>query len=104
MSNATPEAELVPGMLIFRPNGLLFFANANRIRSRVRSLVNQSGGSIKNVLVDLEASPEIDVTSLDMLEQLRGELQDLGVRLGFARVGDRVRDLLQTQRVHPSPW
>jgi len=62
-----PEAEQIPHLLIFRPNGMLFFANANRIRSRLRELTKQTDGSLHAVLINLEASPEIDVTSLEML-------------------------------------
>jgi len=87
------EAEQVPGLLIFRPNGLLFFANANRVHNRLRELIKGSGTSIRAVVVNLEASPEIDVTCLEMLRRLRGELQESGIHLYFARVADPVRDL-----------
>jgi len=88
-----PEAQQIPGLLIFRPNGMLFFANANRVRNRLRELVKQPGKSLQAVLINLEASPEIDVTSLEMLEQLKSELQESGIALYFARVADGVRDL-----------
>jgi sulfate permease, SulP family len=98
-----PEAEQIPDLLIFRPNGMLFFANANRIRSRLRELTKQTDGPLHAVLINLEASPEIDVTSLEMLEQLRSELQERGIALYFSRVADRVRDLFDrsafTERV-----
>jgi high affinity sulfate transporter 1 len=87
------EAEQVPGLLIFRPNGLLFFANANRVQNRLRELVKGSGTSLRAVVVNLEASPEIDVTSLEMLRRLRDELQESGIHLYFSRVADPVRDL-----------
>ena len=98
-----PDAEQIPHLLIFRPNGMLFFANANRIRNHLRELTKQSGKSLHAVLINLEASPEIDVTSLEMLEQLQSELAESGVALYFARVADRVRDLFDrsgfTERV-----
>jgi high affinity sulfate transporter 1 len=89
-----PEAEQIPGLLIFRPNGVLFFANANRVRNRLRELVRRAG-TIRAVLLNLEASPEVDVTSLEMLEQLRSEFQESGINLYFARVSDRARDLFE---------
>jgi sulfate permease, SulP family len=98
-----PDAEQIPHLLIFRPNGMLFFANANRIRNHLRELTKQSDRSLHAVLINLEASPEVDVTSLEMLEQLRGELEESSVALYFARVADRVRDLFDrsgfTERV-----
>jgi len=89
-----PTAESVPGVLIFRPNGLLFFANANRFSSRLRAAVKNAPGPIGEVILNLEASPEIDVTVLDMLEQLRSELNEKGIGLAFARTSDPVRKLL----------
>jgi MFS superfamily sulfate permease-like transporter len=89
-----PEAEQIPSLLIFRPDGILFFANANRIRNRLRELTAASTEApLRAVVINLEASPEMDVTSLEMLEQLRGELDGSGIALYLARVSDRVRDL-----------
>src|SRR6185369_2916289 len=78
-----------------RPNGVLFFANANRIHNRVRELVKQAGHSLRGVLINLEASPDMDVTSLEMLVQLQKELRASGINLYLARVTDPVRDLLE---------
>ncbi len=88
-----PEARQIPHLLIFRPNGILFFANASWIRNRLRDLIAQSTTPLHAVLINLEASPETDVTSLEMLEQLQSEFQESGIALYFARVADRVRDL-----------
>ena len=88
-----PEAQPIPALLIFRPNGILFFANASRVRNRLHELVKQAGKPLQAVLVNLEASPEVDVTSLEMLDQLRKELEQLDIALYFARVPDRARDL-----------
>ena len=87
------DAEQIPGLLIFRPNGVLFFANANRVHNRLRELVRAPGKSPRAVIINLEASPEIDVTCLEMLRRLRDELQHSGIHLYFARVADPVRDL-----------
>jgi MFS superfamily sulfate permease-like transporter len=89
-----PEAEQIPGVLIFRPNGVLFFANANRVYARLRGLVRSSGAALRAVIMNLEASPEIDITSLEMLSQFRNELRASGIDLYLARVNDPVRDLL----------
>jgi sulfate permease, SulP family len=90
-----PEAEQIPGLLIFRPNGILFFANANRVHSRLRALVKQGRSPLREVLINLEACPEMDVTSLEMLGQVRNELSESGIELYFARVTDPVRDLFR---------
>ena len=89
------EAEQIPGLLVFRPNGVVFFANANRVHTRLRELVTTTGAELRAVIINLEASPEIDVTSLEMLGQFKRELRDSGVALYFARVSDPVRDLFE---------
>lgn len=73
------------------------------VRNHLRELTKQSERPLHAVLINLEASPEIDVTSLEMLEQLQSELEESGILLYFARVADRVRDLFDrggfTERV-----
>jgi MFS superfamily sulfate permease-like transporter len=101
-----PQAEQIPHLLIFRPNGMLFFANANRIRNHLRKLTTSADLLLRAVVINLEASPEIDLTSLEMLQQLRSELEESGITIYFARVSDRVRDLFDrsglTERVGPN--
>jgi sulfate permease, SulP family len=88
-----PETEQIPGLLIFRPNGMLFFANANHVRNDLRKEVKKAGESLQAVLLNLETCPAMDLTSLEMLEQLRDELHQSGIDLFFVRVADPVRDL-----------
>jgi high affinity sulfate transporter 1 len=90
-----PEAELIPGLLIFRPNGMLFFANANRVVNHLKDLVRSSKEPLKAVLLNFEAVAETDITSLDLLEQLRADFAAAGVRLCLARVSDPVLDLFR---------
>jgi SulP family sulfate permease len=90
-----PEAEQIPGVLIFRPNGVLFFANANRVHSRLRDLVKSTSPPLRAVIFNLETSPEIDVTCLEMLDRLRTELHESGIHLSFARIAEPVRDLFK---------
>jgi MFS superfamily sulfate permease-like transporter len=89
------EAVSIPRLLIFRPNGVLFFANANRFSSRLHAAIKNAPGPIREVILNLEASPEIDVTVLDTLEQLRSDLNENGIGLAFARISDSVRDLFR---------
>ena len=90
-----PEAQPVPEILIFRPNGVLFFANANRLRNRLLAAITDAARPIRRVILSLEASPEVDVTSLDMLDQLRNELHENGMDLALARVSHPVYILFE---------
>ncbi len=88
-----PDAELVPGVLIVRVNGVLFFANATRVLNYIRQLLKEAAQPVRAVILNLEAVTEIDITSLDLLEQLRSDLEEMNIRLVFARASDPVFDL-----------
>jgi high affinity sulfate transporter 1 len=89
-----PDAETYPGLLIFRFDARLFFANAPNFREAVRSAV-AADPSIRQVLVDGEAINDIDITAIDMLGELRDELATLGVELHFAQVKENVRKYMR---------
>jgi len=89
-----PDAETYPGLLIFRFDSLLFFANAPNFREAVRTAV-AADPSIRQVLVDGEAINDIDITAIDMLGELRDELATLGVELHFAQVKENVRKYMR---------
>jgi SulP family sulfate permease len=88
-----PESEQIPGLLIFRPNGMLFFANANRVRNELRKEVKRAAKPLRAVVLNLETCPGMDVTSLEMLEELRNELHESDIDLFLVRVADPVLDL-----------
>ena len=89
-----PEAQTFPGVLIVRLDGELFFANATLLRRAALDAVHRATTPDRAVLIDLEATSELDVDSLDMLDELCSRLRSMGVALHLARVRDPVRDML----------
>jgi SulP family sulfate permease len=87
-----PGGRPVPGLVIVRPEGPLFFANAQSIRRRVLDLV--AAEVPVAVVVDAETVPSVDLTAAAMLRDLAGELGRRDVRLALARDIGQVRDLL----------
>jgi len=87
-----PEAETYPGLLIFRFDSLLFFANAPNFRELVRAALEQSPDT-KIFLVDGEPINYVDVTAIDMLDELHDELKDNGIELWFSGI---IRDVYET--------
>jgi sulfate permease, SulP family len=83
-----------PGMLILRPEEPLFFANAEAVMMLARKLVQQRS-DVKQVILSLEASPNLDSTALESLGDFSVWLQVRGVGLRVARLKDETRDLLQ---------
>jgi high affinity sulfate transporter 1 len=89
-----PDAVTVPGLLIFRFEEQLFFANAPDFRQEIR-LAIAADPTIQMVLVDAEAINDLDVTAVDMLSELYDELSKAGVDLRFARMRANVEVYMQ---------
>jgi MFS superfamily sulfate permease-like transporter len=87
---------LVPtdGLLVYRFDAPLFFANANRFRERVNELLEQSPGREEWVVLDFEGIGEIDATALDMLHELTGELVRADMTIAVARANEVVLERL----------
>nr|MDJ0981619.1 SulP family inorganic anion transporter [Kiloniellales bacterium] len=94
-----PEAQTLPGLLLFRFDSILFFANANHFADTLKSAVGTAVEPVKAVLVDAETVSAIDTTACDALIKLQSELAEQGIALAFARVRDPVRDVMQRSGV-----
>jgi high affinity sulfate transporter 1 len=90
-----PAARLVPGLVLFRWDAPLFFANAELFHERVLEAVAQSPAPVRRVVVTAEPVTSIDVTSADMLAELEQRLRASQVELRFAEMKDPVKDKLK---------
>ncbi len=89
-----PEARTVPGLLLFRFDGPLFFANADHFARRIREILVDSDDTVRRIVIAAEPITDIDTTGADVLAMLLDELDELGVELGFAELKGPVRDRL----------
>jgi high affinity sulfate transporter 1 len=89
-----PEAEELPGMVIFRFDAPLFFANARTFRDDIRAL---AAADPRPVWIVIAAEPitDVDTTAADMLADLDEELNAKGTSLVFAELKDPVREKLE---------
>jgi high affinity sulfate transporter 1 len=83
-------AQQVPGVVVFRWEAPLFFANVGIFRRQVRSLAR--GEDVEWIVLQCEAVTDIDVTAADMLEQLSAQLEQQGVHLAFVELRTRLRE------------
>jgi len=90
-----PEARRVPGLVLFRWDAPLFFANAELFHQRVLEAVAQSPTPARRIVVAAEPVTSIDVTSADMLAGLERDLRAAGIELRFAEMKDPVKDKLK---------
>lgn len=91
-----PEARRIPGLVLFRWDAPLFFANAEFFREHVLRAVSDAPTPTLRVVVAAEPVTDVDITAADMLSELDGELQQAGVELCFAQMKGPVKDHLKT--------
>ena len=90
-----PEARRIPGLVLFRWDAPLFFANAELFHQRVLEAVAQSPTSVRRVIVAAEPVTSVDVTSADVLAELEEDLRESRIELRFAEMKDPVKDKLK---------
>jgi len=91
-----PDGETVPGLLITRFDGSLFFANAPDLADEIRYGVEITDPPPRVVLVDFESVTEVDATALITIRDLNEELEKAGIDLRLARVRTHVLELMRT--------
>lgn len=90
-----PDARRVPGLVLFRWDAPLFFANAELFQDSILGAVAESPTPVRRVIVTAEPVTSVDVTSADMLVELLDMLRDAGIELHFAELKDRVKDKIK---------
>jgi high affinity sulfate transporter 1 len=90
-----PNARLIPGLVLFRWDAPLFFANAELFHQCVLEAVAQSPTPVRRIIVAAEPVTSIDVTSADILAELEQALRESGIELRFAEMKDPVKDKLK---------
>ena len=89
-----PAATVVPGLLVYRYDAPLFFANAADFRRRALAAIEDSPQPVRWFLLNAESNVEVDLTALDALEQMRTECERRGIVFAMARVKQDLRDAL----------
>jgi high affinity sulfate transporter 1 len=90
-----PEAKRIPGLVLFRWDAPLFFANAEVFADHLRQAIASSPTPVRWVVVAAEPVTDLDTTAADVLERLDEELAGEGVDLRFAEMKGPVKDRLK---------
>jgi len=90
-----PNARLVPGLLLYRFDAPLFFANAGFFRRRIRGLLAATTPRVRWVVVAAEPITDVDTSAAAILGELLAELRRQGVTLAFAELKGPVKDRLR---------
>jgi high affinity sulfate transporter 1 len=90
-----PEAKRIPGLVLFRWDAPLFFANAGIFQEHVLQAVAEAPTPVKWVVVAAEPVTDIDVTAADALAELDMDLHKAGMEMCFAELKGPVKDHLK---------
>ena len=90
-----PDARQLDGLVLFRWDAPLFFANAEAFREAIEEAIAERTDEIRWVLVAAEPVTDIDMTAADMLEELITALAATDTHLRFAELKDPVKDRLE---------
>jgi MFS superfamily sulfate permease-like transporter len=90
-----PDARQVPGLVLFRWDAPLFFANAEFFKERAFDAVARAPTPARWLVVAAEPVTSVDVTAADALSELNESLRAMGVKLAFAELKDPVKDKLK---------
>jgi high affinity sulfate transporter 1 len=90
-----PDARQIPGLVLFRWDAPLFFANAEFFKERVLEAVTNSPAPVRWLVVAAEPVTSVDVTAGDTIAELDKTLHGMGIEFCFAELKDPVKDKLK---------
>lgn len=94
-----PEGRVVPGLLLYRFDGPLFFANARYFRDDLLRRIAERTDDVRCVIVTAEPITDVDVTAAETLREVIDELADRGIDVRVAELKGTVRDKVDRYRV-----
>lgn len=89
-----PAADQLPGLVVFRYDSPLFFANAEHFDRQCRAALDQAQPAARWFLLNMEGNTEVDITGLDALEHFRQHCEHVGAELALVRVKHEVIEML----------
>ena len=89
------EAEEIDGLVIFRIDAPLYFANVAFLRETIEELINDQDYPVRTLIFDASSVPAIDASADEALHEIARDLDERGIDLYMAHVRGPVRDLLR---------
>ncbi len=87
-----PTARIVPGVLVYRLDDRLFFANANYVEGRIREAISGAPAPVQWLVFDAEALNHVDATGVRMLTEMIESLRKESITFVFARLHSPIHD------------
>ncbi len=83
-----PQAQTIRGVLLVRPDGPVFYVNAQSVQDTIEALAAEGDSRIRSVVIDLDANDDLDITGSEKLGKLVRDLRHRHIEVGFAHVHD----------------
>jgi len=94
-----PSAHITPGVVVYRLDDRLFFANARYFKGRVREAIRAAPAQVHWLVLDADAMTHVDATGLDALLDVTKDLRRDEITLVIARLRTRMEEQLETAGV-----
>ena len=94
-----PDYETIPGLVVVRFEGDLYFATASALRERIRELVVDADPPVKDIVIDMVAVSVTDIEGADMIRTVTEEMGRDGIQIHLAQVHKNVLDFLKADGV-----
>lgn len=89
------NAKLIPGVIIFRIDSSLYFANASYLKDKVYEAIAERDDKILAFLIDASTTNEVDTSAIACLQEIVYEFRQTGIELYFTNVRGRIRDTMR---------
>jgi len=93
------DNELIPGVLIFRPQSSLVYFNIDHVCDTIQKQAREAAEAPKLVILDLSAAPYLDIQSTHTLAGLANELAKIGIKVQVVESRAPVRDRIRAEGV-----
>jgi len=93
LSSEHPEDETYPGLLLLRPEGAIYFANAPRLGEKIRELITRFSPRV--LVLDLSAVPDMEYTALMMLADGEERFREAGTEISLVAMNPLVLKVIQ---------
>ena len=92
-----PDNEIIPGVLLFRVESPILYFNVENIHNTIWAKILSSEPSLKAVILDLSASPSVDLAGAKFIKRLYIDLSAKGITFKIAEAYSNVRDTLRNE-------
>ncbi len=90
-----PQAKIIPGVIIFRIDASLYFANVTYLKDKIYEAVAERQDPIHSFLIDASTTNEVDTSAITCLQEIAYEFKQTGIELYFSNVRGRIRDTMR---------